>query len=54
MNKIKVVLPGVISNNQSAFMQGRSMMDNVFITFEMIHHMRLKNKGGGAGSFSRH
>lgn len=44
-NIIKVILPGVISENQSAFVHGRNIMDNVLIAFEMIHHMRLKNRG---------
>ncbi|KAL8132934.1 hypothetical protein AgCh_008423 [Apium graveolens] len=42
---IKVVLPDVISENQSAFVKGRSITDNVLIAFEMIHYTRLKNRG---------
>lgn len=38
-NRIKVVLPEVIAENQSGFIQGRSITDNVLIAFEMIHHM---------------
>lgn len=44
-NKIKIVLPGVIAENQSAFVHGRNITENVLIAFEMIHHMRLKNRG---------
>lgn len=44
-NRIKVVLPEVVTENHSGFIQGRSITDNVLIAFEMIHHMRLKNRG---------
>lgn len=44
-NKLKMVLPKVISTAQSAFIQGRSIVDNVIIAFEVIHHMKCTTRG---------
>lgn len=47
-NRLKLILPFTISENQSAFVPRRSITDNVLIEFEMIHFMRGK-KGNQAG-----
>ena len=44
-NRLKKLLPWIISQEQSAFVSGRSITDNVLVAFEIIHHMKRKNKG---------
>lgn len=44
-NRLKEVLPSIISENQYAFVANRSITDNVLIAFEIIYHMRRKKKG---------
>lgn len=39
-NILKNVLPGLISENQSAFVPGRCITNNVVVAFEIINHMR--------------
>lgn len=38
-NRLRVLLPSLVSENQSAFVAGRSITDNVVVAFEIIHHM---------------
>jgi hypothetical protein len=47
-NKMKIVLPHIISYNQSAFIPGRHITDNIIVAFEAFHTMatRLKGKQG--------
>ena len=44
-NRIKPILPNIISNSQSAFVLGRIITNNTTMTFEMIHHMRNRRNG---------
>ena len=44
-NRLKVILPNVISDAQSAFMPSRQITDNTTIVFEVLYRMRNKRKG---------
>lgn len=44
-NRIKKILPGLISEKQSTFGSGRNISDNVLIAFELLHFMKRKNRG---------
>ncbi|XP_031107295.1 uncharacterized protein LOC116011981 [Ipomoea triloba] len=49
-NRLREVLQSVISSAQSAFIPGRSIVDNVLIAFESVHSMyRMKRGIGGYG-----
>lgn len=46
-NRIRSILPSIIMKNQSAFVPGRSITDNVLVAFEVLHYMRRKKSGEG-------
>ena len=50
-NRLKQILPHVISTSQSAFVPGRLITDNVLVAYETLHAMHCK-KNGKKGSLA--
>lgn len=46
VNRLKIILPKIISPNQGGFMQERQIMDNIVLVQEVIH-TSFKTKGKG-------
>ena len=44
-NRLKQLLPKMISCSQGAFIPGRSITDNIFISFEVLHYLNRKTQG---------
>ena len=44
-NRLKIILPAVISEEQSVFVPGRQITDNVLVVFETMHFINQKRKG---------
>lgn len=45
-NRLTLILPNIISLNQSGFIKGRSIGENVLLAQEIIHEIKTVNKGG--------
>ena len=44
-NRLKKVLPHIISKSQSAFQSDKAISDNILVAFETLHHMKRKRSG---------
>ena len=44
-NQLKLILPNVISDSQSAFVPNRLITDYTTVAFEVLHKMRNKRTG---------
>eukprot|EP00253_Pinus_taeda_P026591 PITA_26591 len=43
-NKLKVILPGIISQEQSGYVEGRQILDNILLAQEMIHSLHSRKE----------
>ena len=44
-NRLKNILPQIISNSQSAFQSDKAISDNILVAFETLNHMKTKKLG---------
>uniref|UniRef100_A0A2N9G7B6 Reverse transcriptase domain-containing protein n=1 Tax=Fagus sylvatica TaxID=28930 RepID=A0A2N9G7B6_FAGSY len=44
-NRLKILLPTIVSESQSAFIPGRLITDNILVAFETLHHMQHQKTG---------
>lgn len=44
-NRLKACLGSIISEKQSAFIEGRLLTDNALVPFEVNHYMRRRTQG---------
>ena len=44
-NRLSSVLPSMVSDNQSGFVKGRSISENIILAQEIIHGMKLPKEG---------
>ena len=43
--RLKIIIPQIISENQSAFLSGRLITDNVLVAFELMNYLEHKKDG---------
>jgi hypothetical protein len=45
-NKLKPLLPSLISQEQAGFVEGRQILDNIIHAHELIHTLKPRGEGG--------
>eukprot|EP00253_Pinus_taeda_P028760 PITA_28760 len=45
-NRLKSILPGIISEEQSGYVEGRQILDNILLVQEMIHSLHSRKEAG--------
>eukprot|EP00253_Pinus_taeda_P028075 PITA_28075 len=45
-NRLKMILPGIISQEQSGYVEGRQILDNILLAYEMIHSLHSRKAAG--------
>jgi hypothetical protein len=45
VNRLKKILPGIISPSKSAFVIGRLIIYNVLLAYEFTHYLKPRRKG---------
>ncbi|CAN0917200.1 Transposon TX1 uncharacterized 149 kDa protein [Linum grandiflorum] len=43
-NRLRLVMPHLVAEEQLAFVQGRFIVDNILIAFETLHGMKLRHR----------
>lgn len=47
-NRLKQIMPRMISDNQSAFVAGKHIQDNILVVHEVLHSLMHQNKKDNA------
>eukprot|EP00253_Pinus_taeda_P008428 PITA_08428 len=45
-SRLKTILPGIISEEQSGYVEGRQILDNILLAQEMIHSLHSRKEAG--------